>query len=129
MEKRIIALARKAFHLFPHKIDEPKFKVLERDEFEGLLLKSPIIKHHKEDIDFSPALSCFKGDNVEVCFCPEIIRHFNEKDDFIIALALHELYHIWNRIMVNSEEEAIMSENLVHYELGKDFPEYAKLLY
>ena len=59
----------------------------------------------------------------------EILKRINEKDDFIIALALHELYHIWNRIMVNSEEEAIMSENLVHYELGKDFPEYAKLLY
>lgn len=128
MKKRILTLAKKAFHIFPHNIDEPKFKVLDYEEFKELLLISPIIRHHKEDIEFSPALSYFRGNNPEICFCPEIIRHFNDKDDFIIALALHELYHIWNRILVNNEQDAMASENLVHHELGKDFPEYAKLL-
>ena len=129
MEKRVIGLARKAFHMFPHKIEEPSFKVLGHEEFKELLLKSPIIKHHREDIEFSPSLSYFKRDKVEVCFCPEIIEHFGGKNDFVIALALHEFYHIWNRILVNTEEDAINSEELVHHELGKDFPKYARLLY
>ena len=129
MEKSIISLARKAFGMFPHTIEEPGFRVLDKKEFASLLLKSPIMKHHKEDLEYSPALSCFKEDKVEVCFCPEIIKYFSNKDDFIIALALHEFYHIWNRILVDTEEDAIMSENLVHHELGKDFPQYARLLY
>lgn len=129
MEKRIIGLARKAFEMFPHKIEEPKFKVLTRKNFRRLLLRSPIIKHHEGDIKYSPSLSCFKNNgNVEVCFCPEILKNFSDKDDFIIALALHEFYHIWNKILINDESDAIKSENLVHHELGKDFPQYAKLL-
>jgi len=129
MERRIIALAKKAFSMFPKKIEEPEFRVLNKNEFELLLLRSPIIKHHKEDMEYSPALSCFKEDKVEVCFCPEIIKSFSHNEDFIIALALHEFYHIWNRMLVDTEEDAIISENLVHHELGKDFPQYAKLLY
>ncbi|QQG38904.1 MAG: hypothetical protein HYS32_00355 [Candidatus Woesearchaeota archaeon] len=134
MKKEVILrLANEAFKEFPHKIDKPSFQVIHKNDFVKYVLVSPIIRHHKSDINYTPSCSVYRNDDsFEVYFCVEVLLQLlNKIEDhagFVKALTLHELYHIWNRHFVNTEWEALESEAKVHYELGKDFPQYAKLL-
>lgn len=124
----IIKIAEQTFKKFPYRIKRPDFKVTNKEEFAELLQFSPLIRHREDDIKLTPALTCYKQDNIEVCFCPEIINSLSKSKKFIEALTMHELYHIKNHISIKNEIDALMSEDKVHYELETDFPKYAELL-
>lgn len=124
----ILKIAEETFRKFPYKIKKPEFKLTNKEEFVNLLGFSPLIRHHKKDINITPALTANKKDVVEIHFCPEIIKSLSNSKKFVEALTLHELYHIKNNLKIETEIDAIYSEEKVHNELRNDFPKYEDLL-
>lgn len=124
----IVKIAEETFKKFPYRIKKPDFKITNKEEFTRLLEFSPLLRHRKQDIKLTPALTAFKQDCVEIHFCPDIINSLSKSKKFIEALTMHELYHIRNHMQINTEIDALFSEDKTHSELETDFPKYAELL-
>jgi len=131
MEKGDILLtANESVMHFPHKVESPVILFLPKKRFSKYLDLMRLRKHLNKTPCF---IAEMKGGSV-IYFCIEIINELLEdykiKDSkqFIRALTLHELYHEYNNIKVNSEYQAQFSENLVYTEMEKDFPEEFKFL-
>ncbi|MFH1972079.1 MAG: hypothetical protein ABIJ18_01230 [archaeon] len=132
MEKGdILLVANESIIHFPYKIDNPAILFLNKERFSKYLDLMKLKKHLNKTPCF---IAEMKGGYV-IYYCMEIINELIEEYKisnpliFIRAITLHELYHEYNRIKVNSEYQAQFSENLTFIEMKKDFPkEYSFLV-
>ena len=124
MKKEDISLiANDTILNFPKKINPPIIMFLSKQRFSKYLDFMKLTKHLSKTPCF---IAEMKGGSV-IYFCPEIInnlikeKHLNKKE-FIKAITVHELYHAYNHLTINSEESALFSEALVHKEIKENFP-------
>ncbi len=115
---------------FPKRIEKPAVMFINKKRFSRFLNLMQLKKHLNKTPCFTAKM---KGGNL-IYFCEEIIssltRNFSKKEKkaFIEAITTHELLHIWNKIHVFTEGDAVQSEKLVHLELKNFYPRYFKLL-
>ncbi|MBT3985205.1 hypothetical protein HOD38_05675 [archaeon] len=131
MEKEdILLVANDAILNFPKEIKSPILMTLSKDRFSKYLNLMKLTKHLNKTPCF---IAEMKGGSV-IYFCEEIVNHLikqykiRNKELFIKAITLHELYHSYNHLMVNTEGAAVFSEILVHQEMKKEFPKEYKFL-
>ena len=129
-DKEIESLAEKVYSEFKYKVAKPVFMFLDKKEFSKRLGKTKLKKH----LSKTPCLVMkMRGGDV-VYFCEEIVNSLTRcwrkksKEDFIKAIVVHELFHIYNNLPVSDRDSALFSESLVHSELRKDYPRLAKVL-
>ena len=130
MEKEEILLtANDTLLNFPKKIKQPILLFLPKQRFSKYLNLMKLKKH----LNKTP---CFvaetKGGSI-IYFCEEIINDLIKKHKvspklFIKAITLHELYHEYNNLAVNTQQAALFSEILVHKEMKKQYPKEYKFL-
>lgn len=129
-DNELVNMAVSALKKFPYSIDKPVFEVMKKRRF---------IKYLKDvslDIDpeKTPSFVAHLPDGELVVFCNEIISRMisgksnAEKKDFVKAITIHELFHIWNHHRCITSEEAVLSEKEVHREIRKKYPRLAKVL-
>lgn len=130
MEKEEILLtATDTILNFPKKINPPIILFLSKQRFSKYLDFMKLTKHLSKTPCF---IAEMKGGSI-IYFCPEIInslikeKHLNKKQ-FIKAITIHELYHAYNHIAVNTQEAALFSEALVHKEMKENFPKEYNLI-
>jgi hypothetical protein len=129
-EKEIESLAEKAYSEFNYKVKKPVFMFLDKKEFSKRLGKTKLKKH----LSKTPCLVMkMRGGDV-IYFCEEIVNGLvkgwkkKSKEDFVKAIVVHELFHVYNNLPVGDRDSAIFSESLVHDELRKEYPLLAKVL-
>jgi len=126
----VLLIANEAIINFPYSIKEPVLLFLRKDRFSRYLDLMRLKKHLHETPCFVAEM---KGGSV-LYFCLEImdelIQRYNIRDNkmFLRAVTLHELYHVYNKMKANNEENAVFSELLVYNELKKDFPDEYEFL-
>ena len=129
-QKEIEAYAREAVCEFKHDVEKPVFMFLEKSEFSKKLDNMKLKKHLSKTPCFVMSM---KGGDV-VYFCEDIVNNLTKgwrkmnKEKFVKAIVVHELFHIFNNIPVGDRDSAEFSESLVHDELKKEYPELAKVL-
>lgn len=128
--KEIEQIALGAMEKFPQKVKKPVILFIDKKEFSRFLDNMNLTKHLSKTPCFVAEM---KGGDV-IYFCEEVVNSLvkglrrENKVKFVEGVTLHELYHIYNNIPVESRAGAIFSEELVHSELDKDFPEIGKFL-
>ncbi len=129
-EKDIEMLAEKAYSEFKYRVDKPVFMFLEKKDFSKRLDTTKLKKH----LSKTPCLVMeMKGGDV-IYFCEDIINALIkgwkklDKENFVKAIVIHELFHVYNNLPVSDRESALFSESLVHTELKSDYPELARIL-
>ena len=129
-EKEIEDIANSAFENFKQKVKKPVFMFLEKKEFSKQLDKTKLKKH----LSKTPCLVMkMRGGDV-IYFCEEVVNSLTKrwgkkaKEDFVKAIVVHELFHVYNNLPVADRDSALFSESLVHDELRKEYPELAKVL-
>lgn len=126
----ILKEAESCFIKFPYSIRKPSFLVLDKGQFEYYLKGSPL----SLSIANTPSFVAHLPDKELVCLCSEIINAMTKgkplpyKKKFIRAITMHELFHIKNMHFALTENEALHSEEEVHYQLRREFPELAMIL-
>ena len=129
-EKEIESIAVKAMKKFPYKIKNPIILFMEKKEFSKFLDGMNLVKHLNKTPCFVAEM---KGGDV-IYYCKDIINGLikglrkETRVKFVEGITLHELFHIYNQIPVNSRAGALFSEELVHEELDEKFPEQANVL-
>ena len=128
MEKEdVLLVANDSILNFPYKIDSPAILFLSKERFSRYLDLMKMKKHLSKTPCF---LAEMRGGTV-IYYCLDIINEMGKKIDkhtFVRAITLHELYHGYNRMKVDTEEKALFSEALVYKEMKKDFPKEFKFL-
>lgn len=123
-------LAKETFGQFPYRIKRPAVLFLNKRQFSKYLSDMALEKHPDKTPCFVahlPAGDC-------ICFYLGVVNRFVKGKPasyarlFIHAVVLHELYHIYNRHCFETAKEALKSEEGVHREIEKDFPEIAQML-
>tara|TARA_Y100000310_G_scaffold271315_1_gene285742 strand:+ start:1760 stop:2173 length:414 start_codon:yes stop_codon:yes gene_type:complete len=115
---------------FSKDIKKPVVLFLEKKRFSHFLDMMNLKKHLSKTPCFVAEM---KGGDV-IYYCEEIINELtkgmykDKKKMFVEAVTIHELYHIWNKIEVGNQEDALFSEELVWEETKKEYPEHYKLL-
>tara|TARA_Y100000310_G_scaffold274256_1_gene290155 strand:- start:310 stop:723 length:414 start_codon:yes stop_codon:yes gene_type:complete len=128
--KEIEDIAVKAMARFPYKVKRPVILFIDKKEFSRFLDNMNLKKHLGKTPCF---VASMKGGDV-IYFCEDIVNGLvkglrrDNKVKFVEGVTLHELYHVYNNIPVGSRSGAIFSEELVHSELDKDFPEIGRFL-
>jgi len=123
-------IALGAIGKFPYKVKKPVVLFIDKKEFSRFLDNMNLKKHLSRTPCF---VASMKGGDV-IYFCEDIVNGLTKglrKDNkvkFVEGVTLHELYHVYNNIPVESRSGAIFSEELVHSELDRDFPEIGKFL-
>ena len=129
-EKEIESIAVKAMKKFPYKIKNPIILFIKKKEFSKYLNGMNLVKHLNKTPCFVAEM---KGGDV-IYYCEDIINGLvtglrkETRIKFIEGITLHELFHVYNHMPVNSRSGALFSEELVHEELDEKFPEQAKVL-
>lgn len=130
MEKEdILLVANDAIINFPYEIKQPIIMFLEKKRFSKYLDLMTIKKH----LNKTPCFVAEMNNHCIIYYCPEIIeeltnQHKISKKDFIKAITIHELCHIYNNLKADNKDNAIASELIVHEEMKKIFPKEQKIL-
>lgn len=115
---------------FKKEINEPVTMFLEKDRFSNYLDIMELKKHLEKTPCFIIEM---KGGDI-IYYCEEIINNLTKdlskekKKEFLEAITIHELFHIWNKIQAKDVNSAIFSEEIVHEELRKSYPKHQKIL-
>ncbi|MBI5797891.1 hypothetical protein HZA98_03235 [Candidatus Woesearchaeota archaeon] len=115
---------------FRRKIKEPYVTFLEKKRFSHYLDLMELEKHLNKTPCF---VSETKGGAV-IYYCEDIINKLSKdlskekKKEFIEAVTLHELLHLWNGIRAKNDEQAIFSEELAQEEFKKFYPKHSQIL-
>lgn len=130
--KEVLKLANEAFKLFSmkHNVDVV-LELVNETEFWNLALQSQIVKEEVEDkLPLKIAALMVHKRLDRIVLCTNIINKLNLSKGKLIAVIMHELYHVLDkdRIKHNTLTDCIKSEERVNEHFRNDFPQIAKLI-
>ncbi len=131
-KKEIKSLASEAHGEFSKKYKVScKFSLIDLDKFWGLAKKSKIIQDDiKKKIPLKVGAIVIHGEKEVICLNEDIINNLTDDPNFVKAIIIHELFHVYLKNKVRSDDlnEEIKSENRVEFNMEKEFPKYAKYM-
>jgi len=131
--KKIMKLAEEAYEEFSkrHKSMEVELEFVKEDEFFELADRSKLVHlEMREGLPIKVGSLVMHGKKDIIVLCTDVINLLTKNDNFVKALVMHELFHILDkkRVKDSSMNQMIRSEERVHKQFIKEFPNYAELL-
>jgi hypothetical protein len=132
VEKELKKLANEAYSEFSKKYRVGcEFSFVSLDEFWKLAKRSKLVQDDiRRKIPLKIGALVVHGKKDKICLNVEVLNQITDNPNFVKAIVLHELSHVYlkGKVMRDSLNEDIKSENRVESFVQEEFPKYSKYL-
>ncbi len=132
VEKELKKLAKEVYSEFSKKYKVScEFSFVSLDEFWKLAKKSKLVQDDiRRKIPLKVGALVVHGKKDRICLNVEVLNQITNNPNFVKAIMFHELSHVYlkGKVMQDSLNEGIKSENRVESFVQEKFPKYSKYL-